>query len=305
MKPAAAAVSSELAVELAKTETAPNDEGPPRILTLPHGIHRGIPESVYHKPVLGLASKSTLDDVRRSPAHYAAAVSAKAGGDEGESDAFTFGKAFHCALFEPARFEADYSAEPDFGDCRFKENKARRDDWRKANATKTPLPMPAMTAILGMCEAVKQHPIAWRLLCDGSPEVTLRWRDPETGLECKGRLDYHCPARRLAVDVKTTEDARIDTFRRTVAKYGYHRQDAMYRDGLDVLGAPIDHFIFIAIEKAPPYAIGLFSLDMKSVAKGRDTIHQDLRALADAFAQDRWPAYSTSIQPLTLPDWSE
>ena len=105
--------------------------------------------------------------------------------------------------------------------------------------------------------------------------MTLRWRDPETGIECKGRIDYYVPARRCAVDVKTTEDARIDAFRRTVGRYGYHRQDAMYRDGLAVVGEAIEHFVFLAVEKTAPYGIGIFSLDIGSVAKGRDTIDQD------------------------------
>jgi len=119
MKPIAAVLSNDLAAELAKNEAAPangNDEGPPRILALPHGIHRGIPESDYHRPVLGLASKSTLDDVRRSPAHYFANVTGVT--ESSSSDAFAFGTAFHCATLEPERFGQEYAAELDFGDCR-------------------------------------------------------------------------------------------------------------------------------------------------------------------------------------------
>jgi hypothetical protein len=277
-------------------------ENPPSILEIPHGIHPDVPESVYHSRVLGLASKSMLDRVRHSLLHYRDEV---AGGSREPTPALEFGQAFHCAVFEPARFEASYACEPDFGDCRKTENKKARDDWRKAHEGRKPISAAENTAIQGMVEKLRAHPMAARLIFGGAQEVTLRWRDRATGLECKGRLDYYLAARHIAVDLKTTEDVRLAQFARSVARFGYHRQEAMYRDACETLGQPLQHFVFIAIEKARPYDVAVYTLDLTTVAKGHTTIREDMQRLAEALATDQWPGHSDTIQTITLPDWSE
>lgn len=277
-------------------------ERAPSILDVPHGIHPDVPESVYHARVLGLASKSTLDRVRHSPLHYRDEID---NGGREATPALEFGSAFHCAVFEPARFETSYACEPDFGDCRKAENKAARDVWRKAHAGRKPISVADNTAIQGMVKKLREHPMSGALIFGGEQEVTLRWKDRVTGLECKGRLDYYLPKRRLALDLKTTEDARIGPFSRSVGRFGYHRQEAMYRDACEVLGQPLHHFVFAAIEKAPPYDVAVYTLDLTSVAKGRATIREDMLRLSECLAADKWPGHSDAIQTITLPDWSE
>jgi hypothetical protein len=127
----------------------------PSILDLPHGVHAGIPNAVYHQRVTGLVSKGALDLVARSPAHYMAWLE---GNDEEPTAALEFGSAFHAALLEPARFVAEYATEPDFGDCRRKEPKAARDAWRAANVGKVPVSADDDKAIRGMLAAVRAHP---------------------------------------------------------------------------------------------------------------------------------------------------
>jgi hypothetical protein len=84
---------------------------PASILDLADGVHRDFSPDQYHAPVLGVASKSALDKVRRSPAHYRAWLN---GTDTVEtSGALTFGQAFHCALLEPERYALEYAAEPE------------------------------------------------------------------------------------------------------------------------------------------------------------------------------------------------
>lgn len=273
----------------------------PTILDLSHGLHLDVPSEVYHERVIGLASKSTLDDLHRSPAHYQAAMSAK----NLETDALRVGTAMHTALFEPDVYDRSYVVQPDFGDCRFKEAKAKRDEWRSLNAAKTIIDAGEAASVIGMVTSIRKHPIASRLFTHGSPEVTLRWRDAATGIECKSRADYYQATRRACIDLKTTEDARTEGVRRSVARYGYHRQEAMYRDAFAAIGAPLEWFVFVFVEKAPPYAVGLYSLDTVSVQKGRATIRADLNTLLECIETGDWPAYSSDIQSLSIPDWTE
>ena len=271
-------------------------------LELTHGIHLGVPEDVYHQRVLGLASKGALDLVRRSPAHYKAWVDGAK--DNEESDALAFGKAFHCALLEPERFIGTYTVEPSFGDCRKKDNRAARDAWRAEHAGSVLLSSDDHLACMRMTESIRRHPIAGKLLAGGEAEVTARWRDEDTGIECKARADYLIRERRLIVDIKTAADASLESFRRSVANYGYHRQDAFYRAGFATAGAPVDNFVFVVVEKTAPYAVAVYMLDERAQAAGRLAVRDAIETLADCLERNEWAAYPEEIQVLELPGWA-
>ncbi len=272
-----------------------------RILDLPHGIHERVPEDVYHQRVPGLVSKHALDLVHRAPAAYKAWVE---GQEEEVSEALALGKAFHCALLEPQRFEEQYAVLPQFGDCRKKENKANRDAWLAEHQGATFIEASDMATVRGMVRAVYAHPLAGRMLTEGAPELTLRWRDEATELECKARPDYYVRRMRMVVDVKSARDASFEEFRRAAARYGYHRQDAHYRAGMAAVGEPIDHFVFVVVETKAPHLIALYSLDADGVARGYGSIRRDMDTLAECLELDKWPGYELGIQTLDLPPWA-
>jgi len=71
------------------------------------GVFRGVPNDVYHGGP-GI-SKSGLDLVRKSPAHYRAVVNAANDNEPRKPTAAQFiGTAFHALLLEPASFVRDY-----------------------------------------------------------------------------------------------------------------------------------------------------------------------------------------------------
>ncbi len=271
------------------------------LIELPPGIYPDVPDSVYHARTLGVASKSALDLVHRAPALYRAWID---GAEQEETEALAFGSAFHCALLEPERFDRTYVLEPAFGDCRKTENKNARDAWRKASEGKRPVSCADFATIRGMTDSVRAHPLAGKMLQGGVAEATLRWRDAETGIECKGRADYYVPGLGLVVDVKTTQDARAASFRKSVANFGYHRQEAFYRAGFDGAAAPVEHFVFLAVEKAAPYLVALYELDGDALDSGEASTRVDLRTLARCIERDEWPGYGNSIITLDLPPWA-
>ncbi len=272
------------------------------ILELPNGLHEGVPEAVYHARTAGLASKSVLEMVDRAPALYEAWLG---GATREESPVLAFGKAFHCALLEPDVFRRTYTVEPKFGDCRKPDNKKARDDWRATNAGRQVIEQVEAIAIDGMVKSVLAHKRAGKLFdSDGVPELTMRWTDEETGIICKGRADLHLERLGVCVDVKTCDDARAPAFTRSVANYGYHRQDAFYDDGFRSAGAPLDHFLFVAVEKRAPYLVGLFNLDDDAVAEGRDWSRSTLQTFADCIERGEFPGYDTAIQTLSLPAYA-
>jgi PDDEXK-like domain of unknown function (DUF3799) len=267
------------------------------------GLIYDLPAEQYHVKQLGEISNSGIKRLLRSPAHYKAWVE----DDEENTDtpALVFGRAFHCALLEPAVFAQDYAVEPDFGDCRFKEARAVRDEWRAANAGKLTISDTDMQRIQDMTASVLAHPIASRAIKDGRPEVTLKWTDEITGLPCKARADYFVDGKvRYVLDVKTCEDASPEVFAKAVHKYGYHVQHAHYSEGFRSIGLPLSNYLILAIEHKPPYAVAVYHIDAAAEVRGFELRQRAIDAAKQCIDSGKWPAYSTNITALALPAWA-
>lgn len=261
----------------------------------------GEPESAYHKRTIGVASKSALDQIARSPAHYRAWVE---GEDREPTPALEFGRAVHMAILEPSRFASAYIVAPDFGDLRSSKNREARDAWREQNPGAVVISQADYDTIGGMLRSVMLHPAASKLIADGTPEVSLYWRDAITGLRCKARADYWVKSKGLVIDLKSTLDASPREFARSVIKYRYHVQDASYRAAFHACGEPITHFAILAVEKTAPYACAVYTLDTDAVARGFGAYRLDMSALAECIKTNRFPSYSEGVEELSLPAWA-
>lgn len=272
--------------------------------SLPTGLHRGVSPDVYYQRELGVVSKSALDLYARAPALYRTWVD---GREEEPTPAMILGNAVDCAAFEPDRYERAYAVAPDFGDCRKTANRDARDAWRATHKGMIHLSAEDGRTVDGMVWALRTHPISGRILAakDGLRQITLRWDDAQHGLVCKGRPDYYVPSLGLVADLKTTQDATAQEFRRSVASYGYHRQEAFYRDGFSAVDTPVDHFVFIAIEKEPPYLIAVYQLDERAVEIGRRWVRDQMKRFTLSVVTDVWDGLPPTIQQIGLPKWAE
>lgn len=264
-------------------------------------IHLGLPNDQYQQRTPHRARKSALDQIHRSPAHYRAWLEAP----DVDSDAYRLGRGLHCAALEPERYRRDYVVLPEFGDLRTKAAKAAKAEWLADHEGQAWLPAADAEAAERMVAALHAHPLAAPLLRGGHPEVTALWEDADTGLQCCARADYWIPSRRVLVDLKTTRDASPRAFARAIGQYRYHVQDAHYRAGWEACGERADHFIFIAIEKTPPYGISVHQLDPDSLLRAEDSRRGDLRRLADCVRDNDWPCYDARIHTTQAPQWAD
>ena len=266
------------------------------------GITIGEPASVYHRRELGVASKSGLDQMHRSPAHYRAWVE----GEDGEqTPAMRIGSAFHCLLLEPDRYTSSYIVKPAGMKLNTKDGIA----WAKEHGITSAddprlLSADAERDLLGMQAAILCHPAASRIVCDGAAEVSLRWLDEDTGVRCEARADYWVRKRRLCADLKSTEDASPEEFAKSVARFRYHVQDAMYRDGFRHCGEPVDHFALVCVEKKAPFAVAVYTLDVEAVRKGYTAARVGVDRMAECIRTGEWPAYHDGVSELSLPSWT-
>jgi len=261
-----------------------------------YGLHPAetLSNAAYHD--LDAVGKSDLDLIAKSPAHYRFA-------EREETDALRLGSAVHCAVLEPDRFAADYVIAPPM-DHRTKAGKEQWAEFEAANAGKTMLNRDEGALALRLAEAVRAHPRAQVLLAAGQPEVSALWSDPDLGVRCRARYDWLTPEG-LVLDLKTTQNASAAAFAKAVATFRYHVQHAWYLDGYHQATGDLPlGFIFIAVEKTPPYAVALYELDGEAADYGRLLARRDLARYATARDLDVWPGYPEEIQPLSLPRWA-
>ena len=67
---------------------------------------------------------------------------------------------------------------------------------------------------------------------------------------------------------------------------------------------PKDCFVFLAVEKMPPYAVTAIQLDMASLGKGREEYRRLLNKYKECQETNSWPAYSNKLEIITIPEWA-
>lgn len=265
------------------------------------GLYSTLTNDEYHSTV-GI-SKSGLDLIARSPQHYWHAYLNPNRTPREETPAMRLGTAIHAAVLEPDAFQADYLPAPKL-DRRTKEGKAMYADLQAMAEDRNMelLDADEYEACLRIADQVRQHPAAKVLFSVGHPEQSAFWTDDETGVLCKARPDWLMPS--AILDVKSTEDASLSGFQKTVVKWRYHVQAAWYLDGLhQATGIRPQAFIFAVFEKNPPYAAGFYFADNDMIDLGRREYRKLLRIYAECLHTDRWPGYSNEILPVSLPAW--
>lgn len=248
----------------------------------------------YHRhPGIG---STALGYLRRSPAHFRAYMAGELSIDD---TAGTFGDAFHAFVLEPHRFEREFVVE--HIDRRTKNGKARAEELAAEGVRAiSPEDGETMERMRGNLLA---HPGASRVLgARTHVEEPIFWDDPTTGVACKCRPDVRLP--RLLADLKTTRDASPAAFAKAIANYGYHIQAAHYIAGCRAVGHDIETFVFLAVEKEPPHAVGVYVLSPGDLAAAESKRIELLDLLATCRAEDRWPAYSDRIETIQLPPWA-
>lgn len=272
------------------------------------GIYPGIPNEFYHNSGVGI-SKSDLDLIHRSPAHF---VAGKAEPRK-ETPAMLLGTVTHAAILEPDIFDSRYIVSPKF-DRRTKQGKEEAAAFEAEIESKglTAIDSDVYEAARNMSKSARDHPIARRLLGTGTAEASVFWHDSDLLEYCSCEPCYmYCKARpdllldNMVIDLKTTDDARPEAFRRKIANFRYHVQQAYYSDGIKtVTGEAPNTFVFLVIETTPPHGINIFMLDDDSVELGRTAYKADLQTYIECLKADNWPSYTPEVSVIDLPKWA-
>lgn len=134
-------------------------------------------------------------------------------------------------------------------------------------------------------QSVESHGAAKALLANGLNEYSIRWTQ-ENGLLLRCRVDCLQPG--AIVDVKTSLSADARVFSRSILKYGYHVQSAVYQDGVERLTGKKLPFVFVVVQNVPPYRVACYEIDDEFISAGRAVANDACARLADSLMNDRW-----------------
>jgi exodeoxyribonuclease VIII len=250
-------------------------------------------------------SKSHLDLVAKSPLHYWSRYLDPNRVPQEPTAAMAIGSAVHTHVLELDQWDAQYVVAPAGIDRRTKVGKAEWDVFQTAIGTRTVISREDADLVMRIGRSVLSHPAAAYLLSlPGKAETTHMWIDEATGLQCKCRPDWLLDDGSMIVDLKTTEDASVRGFQKSIAQWRYHIQASFYLDGLQqATGKRPEQFVFIVVEKKPPYACAVYVADQQMIEIGRDTARRDLDKLNVCKTADYWPGYSDQVEVINLPPW--
>jgi hypothetical protein len=239
-------------------------------------------------------NNSTLKNMAESPLHCFDAMK-RARKATGAQD---IGTAEHCMVLEPDQFPPRYVVWTG-GRRAGKE----WDNFEAANLDKTIIKQEEYEHCVAMRNAVMAHPAAGPIFSSGGEaEKVILWKDPETGLDCKARIDWLCGS---IVDLKTTKSANPRVFAASAARYRYHTQLAWYRWGVECATGLADWPCqIVAVESSPPHDVVVYTIDELTLAAGLEGCQGWLRRFAECKASGKWPGRFEGETTLNLPNWA-
>ena len=254
-------------------------------------------------------SNSRLGLAARSAAHY------KQGFSGETSPALRLGSLTHCGVLEPLQLSNRYVVEPNFAsmpenvDKRGERSyshattfvKEARSQFAAANGRKLIVTQAEYDKVIGIATSLHKEQRVRELMTFGDAEVSLFWLDLATGLPCKCRIDWlTVTTKRAIVDLKTCRDPL--RFESAIAEYGYHRQLAFYRRGVDALLGEVADAYLIAVETESPYCSRTAKVSESALRQGDDEISELLELVSECKSLDAWPGYSNPSE-WELPAW--
>ena len=254
-----------------------------------------LPEAQY-RAAEGI-SKSALDYIAppRTPAHYRAYIDGLLRVET--TPAMKLGQMIHRAILEPDALEV--AVKPEGLNLATKEGR----EW-KAAQTKTIITQDEYVTIKGMRDSVHAHPAVKRVLANARTEVSL-FANGEDGVLRKARIDALPESGNVIVDIKSCQSADADLMSKSVVAYRYDVQAAYYLDICKLLGIDKSEFLFVCVEKQPPFAVAVYALDQTAIEWGRKQYQRDLAAIANCESKDQWPSFTQDITTLALPAWAQ
>lgn len=248
-------------------------------------------------------SRSELFKIGKSPLHF----KWERDNPPKATPALIFGQAFHKFVLEPDGFMDEFAVAPNI-DRRTKAGREEYAAFLSASEWKAIVPPDDVDTILGMAAALHDNDYAKLLIEKSRHEVPFFWTDEMTGEECKCRPDilFEMDDVCIIADLKTTMSGDTESFSRSLVKYGYDLQAYMYCEGVKANTGKEYQFVFVAIEKDPPYAVNVMTADKYIMMRGEALFREYIGIYHECKQTGNWWSYNGhfgTINNLSLPEY--
>jgi exodeoxyribonuclease VIII len=217
-----------------------------------------------------------------------------------QTKAMADGTAVHSFFLERDNFNTDYVTKP----SDIKLNTKVGKEWAQEHQSKIIIDSEFSSNLLEMEKSFMDSPakIIYNKNMGGQTELSYFWDD--LGLvKGKCRPDWISDDGSIVIDLKTTIDASPKGFQKSISNWGYHLQLGWYLRGLQKLGLDSYDFIFIAIEKTPPFSVGVYRADQEMINYAMNKLDEIVPEIDKALAAQEFPDYTPEITSIGLPPW--
>ena len=216
-----------------------------------------------------------------------------------KTDALTIGTATHMAILQPNIATQKIVCGPDTRRGKaWTEAKKEAEENEQILLTKSDF-----VTCMEMRDSIYRNPAAAHLLTQKGTKYEQSAFFEINGNKCKCKVD--ASVNDTIIDLKTSADASPSAFVQSVAKFGYHQQSAFYKYGYgQASNKTIAHFIFVVVEKTPPFASAIYELDAVSEKEGWASANSAIDLHNHCVETMNFNGYSAEKIMLTLPTWA-
>ena len=238
-------------------------------------------------------SFSALKEFAKSPNHFIAYKNKQVI----DTPAMRKGRLIHKLVLEPQDFAKEFAVAPTCD----RRTKVGKDLWHDfeffcTNNNITPVTQTEYNEADAVAKAILLNPTSRKVL-SSCKAFEQHIEGSIYGIDFHGYVDAMSEG--MVVDLKTTQSADPDTFKRTVVNNRYYLQAAIY---CELTG--IDRFLFISAETASPYNVAVYELSPEWFEIGK----HELENYIERFK--RWvdegchgASYVSEVTMLTPPSW--
>lgn len=227
----------------------------------------------------------------KSPMHY------KLRSEFKETPSQFIGTAFHARFLEPKEFVKNYDVLPD------NLSKKAIKEIIETYPDKIFLTLDQSEKIKQMFDGCMRHEkLKYIYIMDEKKKVV------ETTIEKEfddyilhGTPDLVIPETNAVFDVKTTKDASMESFEKSIFNYMYMLQAAVY-----LRLTNCNNFYFIAVENQEPYNAAVYRLDQQIVDIGVHIVDNTIPKIVHAYKTNNFKGYQddSRIENISIPKWA-
>lgn len=242
-----------------------------------------------------------IPHILRSPAHYKNYIES----ENKDNESFAIGRLIHTCILEPEKL-SNVCIEPE-GDKRSSKHREVLKEWKDSLSPNAIVcSQDVYDRVMMITESVHAHPTISTLLNGGFNERSGYLTCPEYGIDVKIRPDKKKD--NLLIDIKTSTNASYNSFQRDVINYSYDVQAAFYLHYGNILSelsgeGKIDAFIWIVIEKEPPYACAIYIADDSFLRIGMSKCIKAIKLYENCVKINKWLSYDIESQIMMPPTW--